>query len=151
MFHRTNQSVNSVIFIWKGEISPICACFIVNYCCLLIRFMCVATQLWTFSLSISFSSISVSVCCHCNRLAPSEIVFRSVCTIAKIAFNLHYDVCPSVSMYQRDSHWLEWHKILYWGLFFLKFCRENSNLVKIGKNIEKLMWRPKNVLLMPAN
>jgi hypothetical protein len=59
-------------------------------------------------------------------------IFRRVHIIAKGTVSFVMPVCPSVRMEQLVSHWKDFHKILYFGIF-LNICRENSSFIEIGQ------------------
>ena len=54
---------------------------------------------------------------------------------------LMLSVRPHVST---RPHWTDFHGIWYWKLL-LKVCQGNQNLVEMGWNTGKLIWRPKYI------
>jgi hypothetical protein len=53
-------------------------------------------------------------------------------------------------MYQRSLHWPDFLEIWYWGLLWTSVDRIQI-LLKSGKIIEHIIWRPKCILMsLPA-
>jgi hypothetical protein len=64
------------------------------------------------------------------------------------SFHFFYFVCPSFLIYQRISHWTNFHEILYWRP--IRISAEKPEIwFKSRKNIEPFTRRPKYRLLLP--
>ena len=72
------------------------------------------------------------------------VAFRRVRVVAQRAHSLHH-VCPSVRMYEHESHWMDFHAILYWKLL-LKSVKKIQIWLKSDNNTKHFILSPKYIL-----
>jgi len=67
-----------------------------------------------------------------HDVSKRAIFLGEFAKLLRAIMSIVMSVCPSVRMETLDSHWTDFHDVLYWNIFFFRKSIERTRFVTVG-------------------